>query len=188
MTRISASSRPPTPESPSAALRCCPSCSLSVTITRIADIEGGTSPPPRIRPIVRKIRCLRTFFLPVFIIPTKVKKVKLRTRMRISVLLSFFPCELGSTVTYLHFAQHSHPRSSVFPAKVKLSPSFNLIAVACNSARYRANKNHGRAIDSFPSNRKRIHGNVHSSQVIDRNDFGESVLQRTTTITATTTA
>lgn len=56
VARISASSRPPTPNPPSS-LRCCPSCSLSATITRIADIERRASPPPRIWPIGRKIRC-----------------------------------------------------------------------------------------------------------------------------------
>lgn len=170
MARNSASSRPPTPNPPSA-LHCCPSCSLNATITRIADIERRTSPPPRIWPI--GLASLRTFFQPVQIIPTKVKKLNLYARTRISALLS----------QEFLLAVRSHPRSSIFSAKVKLSPSFDFTAVACNPERYRAKKDHGRAIDPFPLNWKRtlsrkavgIHGNAHGSQLVDKNDFGGSV-------------
>lgn len=85
----------------------------------------------------------------------------------------------------MRFKQRSHPRSSIFPAKVKLSASFDFTAVARNPERYRP-------IDPFPLNWKRtlsrkavgIHGNVHSSQVVDKNDFGESVRQWITTADA----
>lgn len=100
--RISASSRrPPTTPNPSSALHCCPSCSFSVTITRTADIEqqwnesaadnSANRPKDSMQQNRRGYACLaslRTFFLPVLIIPTKVTKPKVYTRVRISVLLS----------------------------------------------------------------------------------------------------